>query len=515
MSSEFLKVAELILRSEKRPLRAREIVHLAQSKELFSGNIAGRTPWQTMKAKLSVDIRRHGSTSLFARSGPGLFCLRELIANSTVEYTAKPVNPPRAKEDVLAFPSKWLERQGLSFQGIQKQGKKLIDRLREARVVEHVDRVVAEDNPDFKQILTYVMVRRDDEILSFRRGNYSRAADFLKGSRCIGFGGHVTRQDFDLFNLKDLGISQNAMRELSEELDLPASELRALQRGVGLHLIGVLNDDSSEVGRKHIAFVFQFTVPTPELWNSPRRGEKAITQLRWVKLAQLGGLHEFEYWSQLCLRFFFPEAIRALPTLRIRKERRLTRRHVICLTGAIGSGKTETAEILSSDFGYSLVNSGKVLARLLQIPPIPRTSRKVFQERARRFIDSQKGPERLARALAYECRRSHSERIVVDGIRQRGTLQLLAKLLQPDFGLIGIHVHTPVDIAFRFYKKKHSRTRLVEFLKIRGAPVETEVEDLIELCNYVLYNWMGRESYKEVVRSLMRRLRGQKGSGRV
>jgi hypothetical protein len=45
-----------------------------------------------------------------------------------------------------------------------------------------------------------------------------------------------------------------------------------------------------------------------------------------------------------------------------------------------------------------------------------------------------------------------------------------------------------------------------EFLALRGAPVEAEVEGLITMADAVLYNWTGRLQYRETIQALMAEL---------
>jgi hypothetical protein len=43
-------------------------------------------------------------------------------------------------------------------------------------------------------------------------------------------------------------------------------------------------------------------------------------------------------------------------------------------------------------------------------------------------------------------------------------------------------------------------------MKVREAPVETEVRKLIQVADAVLYNWNGRTEYRTAIRTLMREL---------
>ncbi len=63
--SEFLLVAQRLLETGEALDGADELVELAFERQLFSDNIAGQTPSQIMKAKLSVHIRRLGDDSFF------------------------------------------------------------------------------------------------------------------------------------------------------------------------------------------------------------------------------------------------------------------------------------------------------------------------------------------------------------------------------------------------------------------------------------------------------------------
>ena len=67
-----------------------------------------------------------------------------------------------------------------------------------------------------------------------------------------------------------------------------------------------------------------------------------------------------------------------------------------------------------------------------------------------------------------------------------------------------VFVHTPADLAFSFYSDRIEQgAPMSEFLAVRNAPVEAEVEGLITLADAVLYNWTGRLLYRETIKALM------------
>ncbi len=504
MKSEFLIVARNLLEAEKRPLSARQLVNLALKQKLFSDKIAGNTPHQTMKSKLSVHIRTSGDKSVFVRTKPGLFYLRHLLDSPQTIYDAPPLQPPRTSERVLVFPSAWLDKQG-RFQGIRKHWKQTARELLRTEVCHHVPRLQAEGDNEHKQILTYIMVSRKRQLLAFKRGTYNRVEDFLRGSECIGFGGHVAEADRTLFSLRDFGLLDNAIRELSEEIKLPKKDIARLRTRHGLRIVGLLNDDSSPAGRRHFAFVLMYEASNDPSWERPVRGEKSITRLRWVKPLELS-LWDYEYWSQLCLREYFPEQVRTLPAYVIRRRNPLNPPHILCVLGRVSSGKSETTSVLKRDFGYKEVNSGKVLASILKVPPVPQTPREEFQDLAWNFINTEKGPQILAEAMWEEAKALSCPKVLIDGIRQKNTLEHIKRLANPTpIGLL--FVHTPPDVAYKFYSKRAmSNTSIHDFLRIREAPVEGEVEEFIDISDAVLYNWAGRKSYRMAIRSLFSRI---------
>lgn len=362
---------------------------------MLPDSFAGKTPHQTMKSKLSVHIRRFGQRSPFVRTAPGKFYLRRLLPDDQAIYLANRLQPPTTKEFVLVFPAAWMDATR-RFQGIRKHWRTAYDDLSKTGTCLYMDRHTAEQDDAHKQVLTYIMVTRGRYVLAFKRGTYNRVADYLRGSQCIGFGGHVTAEDRSLFGATDMGIMQSAARELLEELTLPKDDKNRLLNGIGLRCIGILNDDSSDVGRRHFAFLLRYEVSSSPYWIKPSRGEKSITQLRWLDpTATQDSITTFEYWSQLCLREYFPQIVRAQPSFLVRRRAPLVPPHLVCVLGPVGSGKSEATRVLVHDYGYSEINSGRVLAAVLGVPPVPDTPREEFQALAMQFIERRDGPPNL------------------------------------------------------------------------------------------------------------------------
>jgi predicted NUDIX family phosphoesterase/dephospho-CoA kinase len=483
-------------------LTAREIVDEGQRQGLFDDSLSGKTPQQTMKSKLSVNIRRLGSESQFARTEPGKFTLRSAaIAQNVDLHEAQPQKKSLA-EDVLVFDVSEFPKP--RFQGVRHEWRQFLNRLHETHAFRYLPRFTAEQNEDYKQVLTYVLVTKGGRVLAYDRGSYSTADSFLRGRSCIGFGGHTSMHDvqgLSLFAQRDFGVIECAARELAEELNLPKADRDRLNERK-IKIIGVLNDDSSENGRRHLAFVLRYEVSSAANWANPAKGEQSITNLRWLAPGELIDLTRFEYWSQLCLREFFPQLHAAQSRYRIMRKAPLRPPHIMAICGPIAAGKTIASELLVQAFGYTSINTGVVLANELGIAPVDEASRLAFQEEAHRYIAAPGGPARFAAAISAEISSRESPRVVLDGVRQPETIRELRARLRQRVGIL--HVETPIDLAYSFYRQRYgSDISFEEYMRVRSSPVEHDIPELSRMADAVIYNRAGKNEYQVALRDLM------------
>lgn len=511
LKGAYIRAAWLMMDKEERPLRPQEIIDLAKRNDLLSDKLVGATKHFTLHAQLCMHIKCYGEDSIFVRTAPGVFYLR---AKTTRSVAANPTKVIKTGEQVLTFEASLLDELE-RFQGISGDWRSFHNLLSSnyARL-RHLPRLAAETTDGWKQVLTYIIVTRGQQVLMFHRGSYNQTEEYLRGSACIGFGGHVTEQDSNLFD--PLGIVENAKRELNEELGLPDIDKERLASGKHLEPIGVLNDDSSTVGQKHFAFLFRYEVSEDSYWDAPKKGEQSINQPQWlgVSASSRVPIWNFEYWSQLCLGSYFAPLVQMLPAYKIlgkKMQKSLSAPHVLCIMGAIGSGKSEATGILKRNFAYSEINTGLIVADLMGLPPVPETSREEFCRNSLAFISQADGPERLAAAIAERVESTSSERILVDGIRHRRTLHALRERLAPR-RLVVVHVDTLPHIAYRFYRDREADGSTVfDFLRVRQLDVESEVQELLQESDVVLYNSSGIEHYVNLISELVHALGGALG----
>lgn len=502
--TRFLEIAEQVLdHSHGQALTIREIWERAKEWELIPDEIRGKTPQQTLKSKLSVDIRTNGERSKFARLGKGKFVLRRDLRGRQV-YLADPTPlPGDPNEALVTIPKEHLLR-FRSFQGIVRSNDDLAAEALRPRDLLIIPRDAAESRNDVKQIIVYVAVVRKGKLLAFMRGSRTRAASFLMGAWCCGFGGHVSSKDAvpSLLDWDSVGARNAAVRELTEEIAFPKTEKAALLADPGaLQLLGFINDDSSDNGRRHLAIVYEYNVWDDSYWEQPKPGEQGIRQLRWIDPEDTAiPLNRYEYWSQLLLSLY--ATFERSATARIVHRAALVRPHVVCVVGPIGSGKSEAASALESELGYRSLNSGLAVASLLGIPPVPETPREEFQVRANEFISKEEGPRLLARELVRNV--SASSDFVIDGVRQRRTLRELREALN-DLPLCVLFIDTLPEVALEFFRRRERPDIDVgEFFDLRAAAVEREVEDLVREADVVIHNWEGIEAYRSKIISVFK-----------
>lgn len=148
---------------------------------------------------------------------------------------------------------------------------------------EFMPRPEAEERPDCKQIIPYVILRRGEHIFVTRRLNKGGETR-LHGKISIGVGGHINPSD-DSGNLLMKGL----WREIHEEVDI--------QNCGDLTPCGFINDDSNSVGSVHLGACFILDV----------KGEVSVKETEkleglWMTKEELkSNFDNMETWTQIAL----------------------------------------------------------------------------------------------------------------------------------------------------------------------------------------------------------------------
>jgi predicted NUDIX family phosphoesterase len=190
-------------------------------------------------------------------------------------------------EKVLVFPRSIFEQLGI-FQGFRTDVDRYLPIILDKKNNSFQPRARAETDPTFKQIIPYVVVT-DGKSIHYVRGKKAGEKRLVaKGS--IGIGGHINDEDHTLFTVGLQAFQDAVKREVCEEL--------TVQGPFDARPVGLINDDSTEVGRVHFGIV-HVLFRTPE---KVKKNEQVITQVEFIPIEELKVRREqMESWSQLCL----------------------------------------------------------------------------------------------------------------------------------------------------------------------------------------------------------------------
>lgn len=191
-----------------------------------------------------------------------------------------------AEERVLCFERNLFEKLGV-FQGMSLEVDKYLPVVTATANVTYRNRSEAEQNKSYKQLIPYALILCGDKILRYRRGKGGQETR-LHGLYSVGVGGHISEEDKGLFS-SGIGYQEAMRRELMEEVDIDATKEMA---------VGVINDDSTEVGYVHLGIVHIVYVPDESLAN--RRS--GIVSPEFVPLSEaVKNPEAYESWSRFCL----------------------------------------------------------------------------------------------------------------------------------------------------------------------------------------------------------------------
>jgi predicted NUDIX family phosphoesterase len=198
------------------------------------------------------------------------------------------MNPP--DENILVIKRSLFDELG-SFQGLNFEAEKYLAVILSRGKNFFLPRAQAERDPAYKQIIPYVLVVFENSVLHYVRGKKAGEQRLVaKGS--IGIGGHMSEEkDKFLWHTTDeQAYRAGVEREVNEEIKIgtPFED----------RIVGLLNDDSTEVGRVHLGIVHVFKLAEPKV----EKREAMITGLTFLTKKELMARREsLESWSQICV----------------------------------------------------------------------------------------------------------------------------------------------------------------------------------------------------------------------
>jgi predicted NUDIX family phosphoesterase len=205
---------------------------------------------------------------------------------------------PSMPEKVLVVPTPCLwDRITYIEKGLITEGIDQITTLVTRRGV-FMDRPEAEVDPAYKQIIPYAVIRHSERFFLLQRKS-TQSEQRLHNKLSIGVGGHINPSevapDSDV-------ILEGLARELNEELYIAS--------GYRERLVGLINDDTTDVGRVHLGVLFEIESISTDV----RVRETHKMDGAWAQMSHLDQSHErLETWSQIVFdSYLYPRALRAL-----------------------------------------------------------------------------------------------------------------------------------------------------------------------------------------------------------
>lgn len=200
-------------------------------------------------------------------------------------------------EHVLVIPTPHFHSLGY-FQGFSSEVDRYLDKLLDPSQTRYLPRPDMEKDPTFKQLIPYVIFRYRDpagrvSVFQYTRGKGQGEAR-LHAKRSIGIGGHISSDDAGCHDVYQVGMR----RELDEEVNIDTPYRSSL--------VGLINDDLTEVGKVHLGVVHIFDVDAPQV--HPREDEICNAGFRPVT-ELLAEIEQFETWSQITLKALFSESV--------------------------------------------------------------------------------------------------------------------------------------------------------------------------------------------------------------
>lgn len=480
----YIEAAIIILNESEEPLSSREIYRRIQS----SGIIKPTESFKHKSIRRAVNnhLKNMGDNSPIEKIKKDLYKIRDSILANKHIFTAQ-----KRAEKVLVIENQRFRDVG-QFHGLQRNFDYYFESLLKDNQPIFINRLKAEEDDDYKQIVCYVMVMVGDKLLRFSRRAVNTFNSYIDGKYSIGFGGHISLIDFNLFsaNRTDSGYSAGFERELFEELGISEKDILTSKN------LGVLNDESTPLGSRHLAFVHLVEIDQNRYKND--NGELEHVEL--VSFEEISREYSlFEYWSKLCLNEYFSDKLNFYCHVQDDlKNKFQSQSKFICVIGGIGSGKSEISKFLCHNYNYYYISASSVLKKHIILPD--NYSREEIQDQGYEFIISKDAHLILVNSIVEEISLSQSTHFVIDGLRFVETYNALRERLKSKINII--YVENTFDNRLRFYNQRDRQSESPDrFRKIINHPAEQGIEKFLPLANTLIFNLGDIASFKAQIKN--------------
>ena len=198
-------------------------------------------------------------------------------------------------EQILVVPTSVFHEIG-HVQGFSAEVEKYLSQLLRPENISFRPRPEMEEDTSFKQLIPYVIFRHTDpegnlSVFQYSRGKGS-GEKRLHEKKSVGIGGHISQEDAN--GVDGDPYHEGMKRELAEEVRINTPHT--------FSLVGLINDDETEVGKVHLGIVHICDVEIPQVVPN----EVEIEGNGFVPVEDiLVDLSGYETWSAICLEALF------------------------------------------------------------------------------------------------------------------------------------------------------------------------------------------------------------------
>jgi len=191
-------------------------------------------------------------------------------------------------EQVLVVPASLIDQLG-PFSGFQANVDRYLPSILNRKHQTFLPRSKCETDPSFKQLIPYIVLECTNasgtKLFQYTRGGGS-GEKRLHAKRSIGIGGHISIEDTTGDDWYRTGME----RELAEEIVLDCDR--------NDRIVGLIYDDTTEVGRVHLGVVHVMQLRSCHA----KSREADLAEAGFVAIEEIKAESTMlETWSQLCL----------------------------------------------------------------------------------------------------------------------------------------------------------------------------------------------------------------------
>lgn len=495
-------------------MSTREILALLKNENLSP---ISKNPEDSIETMLSKEILDNKESSIFIRTKPGQYTLKEFVQSGKNIPATKATPHSKTEENVLVIPNRDIDKLGY-FHGVRTDRKIFLNRFfginsdivslgfnldSEKTRFKWMNRDIAEKDFHHKQLVVYVIIMYKNEVIRFSRGEDSSLRDNL-GRYSIGIGGHVDLKDQDMPTNKGqeafiYACLQCVKREVREETGINVDKNQKQ-----LTAIGLLNDDSVEQGLQHVALVLLLELSHREVYQT----EKQVVKPHFIPVEKLADdFKEYEYWSQLCIQAFWSKKLKLGCQIIPKQNFRLKHQsEIILIVGFSSSGKSEACKLLEQEFGYINVRCSKIMSDIIGFKSTENIDRRKLQVAGYNLVHSENGHDILAQGIVNFMSENPGKHYVLDGLRYPETSSALARKLNKPITVI--YIDKLIKNCWEHHNNRIQidiKPTFSDYLTMIYHPVEKHIQDFRPTADIVVHNNDTLNSYLTTLKEFFKK----------